>query len=225
MRTALDRLFAAIQHELPRDGDSLRGERRIPIGQTGATSRRALLRAFALSPVALLPVAALGTPSEQSPALADGVPMLQRSSDGRRLSRFRYHNAESFFVAIEQGVICDLQDQLYQTGIVFQLGLSAHLLDVGFVDDWCARNIGLYVERSLAYSNATGLGLTSADMELLAATLSPYSRYRDVPPAVLHADFPFTSADIVTLTRALLNRVRESTGHPRPRACTGSRRE
>src|SRR3546814_4279423 len=54
------------------------------------------------------------------------------------VSRCRYRNAESFFLAIEEQLFSDTSDLLYQTGIVAQLALTSHLLDVGFDDRWCA---------------------------------------------------------------------------------------
>src|SRR3546814_5853816 len=59
----------------------------------------------------------------------------------------------------------------YHVGIVMQLGLSSHLLDVGFDDQWCARHLAYRVAKSLAYANATGLGFEGPEVELLAAIL------------------------------------------------------
>src|SRR3546814_10744864 len=78
------------------------------------------------------------------------------------VSRCRYRNAESFFLAIEEQLFSDTSDLLYQTGIVAQLALTSHLLDVGFDDRWCARHIGLHIGKALAYSNASGLNYQSA---------------------------------------------------------------
>lgn len=100
---------------------------------------------------------------------------------------------------------------------MLQLGLSSHLLDVGFADTWCARNVGLHVARSLAYANATGLGFASPEVALLTANLSPYSKWRNAGPSDVPSDFPFTRREVRTLTRALLDRVRQVTGHQRPR--------
>lgn len=136
---------------------------------------------------------------------------------GRNLSRFRYHNAESFFLGIEIGVVPHPTDRLYQIGIVLQLGLSAHLLDVGFADAWYPHHIGLNVARSLAHANATGLGFKTTDMELLAAILSPYGKWRNASPRDVAPDFPFSTEELRMLTRALLDRVHQVTGHPRPR--------
>ncbi|MEO7680773.1 MAG: hypothetical protein ABIS14_08790, partial [Sphingomonas sp.] len=135
-------------------------------------------------------------------------------------SRFRYHNAESFFRVIERGIVRDARSQLYHTGIVLQLGLSSHLFDVGFTDEWCARHIGLYVARSLAYAKATGLGFDSTEFDLLAAILSPYGRWRFAQPPV--GDLPITPSQMRTLTRELLDRVNNVTGHSRPRGWSAS---
>jgi hypothetical protein len=42
------------------------------------------------------------------------------------------------------------EDLLYRAGIVAQLGLSSHLINVGFADAWCARHVGLCVADGLA---------------------------------------------------------------------------
>lgn len=185
------------------------------------TSRRALLGALTGVPVAAL---AVPTTSPWAEALAklhdydaNQPPALARTKAGRSLSRFRYHNAESFFLGIEKGIVRHPTDRLYQIGIVLQLGLSSHLLDVGFADSWCARHIGLNVARSLAHANATGLGFETTDMELLAAILSPYGKWRNANPRDVASDFPFSAEELRTLTRALLDRVHQVTGHPRPR--------
>jgi len=142
--------------------------------------------------------------------------VLRRTRAGRSDSRFRYHNAESFFLGIEKGIVRDPHDQLYRTGIVLQLGLSSHLLDVGFTDRWCARHVGLHITRSLAYANATGFGFELAEFDLLAAILSPYGKWRFPQPHERVEDLPFTPEQIRMLTRVLLDHVHYVTGHPRP---------
>src|SRR3546814_3923143 len=64
--------------------------------------------------------------------------MLVRSREGWVLSEARYRNGESFALAIEELRFPDTCDLLYQTGIVAQMALSSHLLDVGFDDQGCA---------------------------------------------------------------------------------------
>jgi hypothetical protein len=184
-------------------------------------SRRTVLGALTAAPLAI-PAGAVtaswsGSPAPLFEAFGDEPVTLQRSREGRSLGRFRYHNAESFFLGVEKGAVRQPTDMLYQIGIVLQLGISSHLLDVGFADEWCAHHIGLSVARSLTYANATGLGFEFADMELLAAILSPYSKWRHADLRDMAPDFPFTAEEIRTLTRALLDRVHEVTGHPRPR--------
>jgi hypothetical protein len=151
------------------------------------------------------------------------VTTFARSRDGRALSRSRYSNAESFFAALGDATVRRDRDAYYRTGIVAQLALSAHLLDVGFDDGWCASNIGLDVARALQFANATGLDHTSPNFERLAIFLSPYGRWRNpdlsdaAPP-----ECPFTIEHIVGLMRELLDHVRDVTGHSRPR---GNRRD
>ena len=144
------------------------------------------------------------------------LPTLERTPQGRQLSRSRYHNAECFFRLRHSSSRAVDADDLYSSGIVIQLGLSAHLLDVGFDDQWCALNIGLHVSRSLAFANATGFHFDAPDFELLAALLSPYGKWRH-GLNFSEADFPFTAGEIGTLVRLLLDRVHAITGHPRPR--------
>lgn len=185
------------------------------MGKNGPiTSRRNFMTAIANAPVAIsLPwnAAIAALPYHDEPVV------LRRTRVGRADSRFRYHNAESFFLGIEQGIVQDQRDRLYQIGIVLQLGLSSHLLDVGFPDQWCARHVGLNIVRSLAYANASGFGFELAEFELLAAILSPYSKWRFPQSRERAEKLPFTPEQIQMLTRTLLDHVHHVTGHPRPR--------
>ena len=146
---------------------SLLEQRRMAEGSDAAAG---FLVALASAPFS---TAAVAVPSHRKlPPVLEQIEerpvVLRRSREGRRLSRFRYNNAEGFFRSsrIQDGRLRG--DTLYSLGIVTQLGLSAHLLDVGFDDRWCAQYIGLHVARFLAYANATGFDLHSADFELLA---------------------------------------------------------
>lgn len=148
----------------------------------------------------------------------DEPAILRRSKEARRLSRFRYQNAEGFFVGLDDGLVRDRSDLLYQTGVVMQLAISSHLFDVGFDDRWCARHIGLKVAKSLAYANATGFDYDDRDTNLLAGILTPYCRWRNpIMRERGYDDGPFTADEIRSLTRALLDQVRHVTGHSRPR--------
>lgn len=144
-------------------------------------------------------------------------PKLIRSSEGRLLSEARYRNSESFFLAIEELRFTDTGDLLYQTGIVVQMALSSHLLDVGFNDRWCVRNIGLHIGKALAYANATGLNYHSSSLERLAPVLSPYNVWRNPDLDGSRPPAPELLPDIPPLLRELLDHVRAVTGHPRPR--------
>lgn len=177
-------------------------------------SRRGLLSSLAAAPFAFSPPTgsqfALRSDADERPA------NLERTLQNRQLSRARYHNAEGFFHSASRFGDEPDGDRLYSVGIVIQLGLSAHLLDVGFDDRWCARNIGLHISRSLALANETGLGFNAVGFELLTALLSPYGKWRDVPRAAV-LDFPFTGRELRSLVRLMLDHVRDITGHPRPR--------
>lgn len=182
------------------------------------TSRRAFLGVLGSTPLLGL---AGRDPAREAPAIAiadQSVP-LRRTSEGRELSRVRYHNAESFFAPIGAGLLSCQSDLLYQTGIVLQLALSSHLLDVGFEDARCAQNIGLHVDRSLTYANATGLGHECPELARLVMFLSPYGRWRNPGVGTRANACPFSHERVCKLTRALLERVREVTGYPRPRTC------
>lgn len=145
------------------------------------------------------------------------APYVRRTREGRLVSRCRYRNAESFFVAIEDRLFSDTSDLLYQTGIVAQLALTSHLLDVGFDDRWCARHIGLHIDRALAYANATGLNYRSRALERLADVLSPYSVWRNPDLSGSRPPVPKLLPDIPPVLRDLLDHVRGVTGHARPR--------
>lgn len=186
-----------------------------------ATSRRTLLHTLIAAPV-LVPVVA----SPWGEALAslhaeydDEPAMLVRSKAGRSLSRWRYHRAEGFFPDRDPSSESGWHSFLYFSGITAQLGLSSHLLDVGFPDEWNARHIGLRVAKSLAYANATGLGHDCSDMARLAAVLTPYWRWNQVRlfGEPKPDDGGLTVPQVRELLRALLDRVRDVTGHPRPR--------
>lgn len=187
--------------------------------ETGfSPTRRSLLGALMAAPAVPWPAFATSAAVAVLPKrTGDELPLLRRTKERRSLSRFRYHNAESFFWRVEQGALHDRSDQLYQIGIVLQLGLSSHLLDTGFDDTWCARHVGLYVDRSLAYANATGLDHDSSNLERLVAVLSPYGKWRNTGLGHPVCDCPFSDHEIRHLTRALLERVHQVTGHPRPR--------
>src|SRR3546814_10405578 len=103
-----------------------------------------------------------------------------------------------------------------QTVIVFQWGLRPHLFVGGFTDDWCRRYIGLRITKSLAYANATGFDYDNPDINLLAAILTPYGKWRNATRRDLFDDGPFTASQMQGITRALLDQVHRVTGHPRP---------
>jgi len=187
--------------------------------QNGA-SRRTFLRAFTAIPLAAAatpPSSAVGRSKPNFGGPREQTFRFQRTREKRSLSCIRYQRAESFFASLEHGFASRRGDELYQVGIVIQLALSAHLLDVGFDDAWCVRNIGLYLNRSLEHANATGLYHECPELKRLAEFLSPYGRWRNPGPLPTADASPFSHELICHLTRELLERVRNVTGHPRPR--------
>lgn len=195
------------------------------------TSRRALLSAFTAAPIAAVAMSAKSPWSDALASLHEGYGdapvVMTRTKDGRRLSRVRYERAESFVRMIELGFPFPSRQLLYQSGIVAQLAISSHLLDVGFPDAWNARHIGLRVAKSLAYANATGFAHDCADMARLAEVLTPYWKWNtgrmfgEPEPD----DGGFTAEQVGPLLRRLLDRVHDITGHPRPAGWHRDRRE
>lgn len=145
---------------------------------------------------------------------------LVRTKAGRSLSRRRYHTAERAFLGIQAGFHDGrIRTTLHEAGAVAKLALCGHLLDVGFPDHWLAKHIKQDISKALAYANATGLGHECPDLLRLALILTPYWKW-GYPQLI--GDPPmdtggFTTDQVRTLMRALLERVHDVTGHTRPR--------
>ncbi|WP_443477967.1 hypothetical protein ACLIMP_00045 [Novosphingobium aerophilum] len=170
--------------------------------------------------------AALNSLPDENSALAalwkiyDAEPVrLLRTQDGRSLSRARARRAEEFMGSMAPDAPFDWHYFLYTSGIVAQLSLSAHLLDVGFPDTWCARHVGLHVDRSLAYANVTGFGYDCAETARLMQVLSPYWKWnrRDVIEGMDLDDGGFTPDQVRMLICTLVDHVCHVTGHARSR--------
>ncbi len=142
---------------------------------------------------------------------------LLRTREGRALSLDRYQRAGEFMGSLASPMTDDTAYLFYSAGIVAQLAMSSHLLDVGFPDTWCAKSIGLHVDRSLAYANATGFGYEDAETERLMDVLSPYWKWNDLSRA--HGIKPdtggFAAGEVRDIIVALLDHVAEVTGHGR----------
>lgn len=143
---------------------------------------------------------------------------LARSKQARQLSGSRYRNAEAFYAAIGQPDGLGGHDLLYQSGIVAQLALNSHLLDVGFDEQWCARKVGLDVQLALSLANSTGFDHQCQRFGELAAILSPYRKWRNPNYWGERTRLPDVMPDVASLLRSLLNRTREITGHSLPRS-------
>lgn len=144
----------------------------------------------------------------------DAPVTLQRTDDGRALSRERYRDAAASLITFGLQARTS-EDMLYRAGIIAQAGLSAHLLDVGFDDAWCAKYIRHNIQKAFAYANASGLGWERSEMQRLAETLSPYWKWNRV--AIWHRGRPddggFATDEVTILLLALLDQVRTVTGH------------
>lgn len=195
------------------------------------TSRRNLLKALTALPVSAVAIPVTSPWNEAVEELhrdyGDKPVKIKRTKEGRALSCHRYHVAEEFLPERISTINADWQNYLYRAGIVSQLALSSHLLDVGFPDDWTARHIGLRVAKSLAYANATGFGHECTDMARLAGILTPYWKWNQVrlfgEPEP--DDGQFTIGQVHHLLCTLLDRVHDITGHPSPIYRRRERRE
>src|SRR3546814_14365744 len=87
------------------------------------TSRRDLLGALAATSAGAAAVPTICRPLDREfDAWGDEPVALKRTEDGRRLSRFRYHNAEVFFAGVEMGFRRARSNLFYHVGLVMQLG-------------------------------------------------------------------------------------------------------
>jgi hypothetical protein len=194
------------------------------------TSRRNVLRTVSIASVASAGMASTWThplPSLIEP-LECQLTSLTRTKTGRAFSRDRYDSAEFAFAPIEAGFFArDIRTTLHQAGAVAKLALSAHLLDVGFSDEWNATNFRQDIAKALAYANATGLGHDCPGMTRLAVILSPYWKwgYPHLIGDPSIDDGGFEPERIRLLVRALLDRVADGTGHPRPQCIEHFQRE
>jgi hypothetical protein len=142
---------------------------------------------------------------------------LLRTREGRSLSLDRYQRAGEFMGSLASPMADDTAYLFYSAGIVAQLAMSSHLLDVGFPDAWCAKYIGLHVDRSLAYANATAFGCDDAETERLMNVLSPYWKWNDLSRAhgIKSDTGGFAADEVRDIIAALLDHVAEVTGHGR----------
>ena len=192
-----------------------------------STSRRELLRGLAVAPVAASVVATPwgGTLAALHRRYDDEPARIERTKEGRSMSRFRYHNAERWMATLEADFLIEprfVKEALRQAGFVTQQALCSYLLDMGFADAWNASHIKQDIAKALAYANACGFAHDCPDMARLATVLSPYWKW-GYHYADWEEDRPrtggFIPATITPLVRALVDRVHDVTGHPRPKGC------
>lgn len=143
---------------------------------------------------------------------------LLRTREGRELSLERYLRAGEFMGSLTSGATDDTAWFFYSAGIVAQLAMSSYLLDVGFPDMWCAKYIGLHVDRSLAYANATAFGYEDNATERLMDVLSPYWKWNSLSRAqgIEPDDGGFAAEEVRAIITALVGHVAEVTGHGCP---------
>lgn len=143
---------------------------------------------------------------------------LLRTREGRELSLERYLRAGEFMGSLTSGADDDTSYFFYSAGIVAQLAMSSHLLDVGFPDMWCAKYVGLHLDRSLAYANATAFGYEDAATERLMDVLSPYWKWNSLSRAqgIDPDDGGFASDEVREIIVRIVDHVAEVTGHTRP---------
>lgn len=142
---------------------------------------------------------------------------LLRTREGRALSLDRYQRAGEFMGSLASPMADDTAYLFYSAGIVAQLAMSSHLLDVGFPDTWCAKYISLHVDRSLAYANATGFGCEDTDTQRLMDVLSPYWKWNDLSRAqgIKPDTGGFAAGEVRDIIVGLVGHVAEVTGHGR----------
>jgi hypothetical protein len=140
---------------------------------------------------------------------------LLRTREGRALSMERYLRAGEFMGSLMSGTTNDTAYFFYSAGIVAQLAMSSHLLDVGFPDLWCAKYIGLHVDRSLAYANATAFGYEDTATERLMDVLSPYWKWNSLSRAqgIVPDDGGFVADQVREIIVRLVDHAAEVTGH------------
>lgn len=100
-----------------------------------STSRRELLRGLAVAPMAASVVASPwgGTLAALHRRYDDEPAKIERTKEGRSMSRFRYHNAERWMTTLEANFLADprfTREALHQAGFVTQQALCAYLLDM-----------------------------------------------------------------------------------------------
>ena len=98
------------------------------------TSRRALLGALTTAPIVIRPVKAVVSPWQS--ALVDLHEVYdheqarpRRTKAGRSLSRFRYHNAERFYIKVGAPYARTGEPLMYASGIVVQLALRGRYIE------------------------------------------------------------------------------------------------
>lgn len=99
---------------------------------------------------------------------------VQRTAYKRDFGRVRFENAVSWFASCDPDLARVEASHLYDAGICAHLALTAYLLDRGFDDSWCAKNLAYRITDALDWANAAGLGFSNSALSRLAIVLTPY---------------------------------------------------
>ena len=139
---------------------------------------------------------------------------VQRTAWKRALGEVRFRNAIASLEAIDPDADNVTSTLYYGAGVAAQMGLTAYLLDRGFDDHWCARNVGLRITTALDWANATGLNHANPSICRLATVLTPYWKWGRFwnSDFIRSADCGFKPGEIHTIIDNLLDRIGTATG-------------
>lgn len=151
---------------------------------------------------------------------------VQRTAYKRALGEIRFRNAIASLEAIDPDTDRIDPTLYYGAGVAAQMGLTAFLLDRGYDDHWCARNVGLRITTALDWANAAGLNHANPSICRLAIVLTPYWKWRRFWHSrfLRGADCGFKPGEVHTIIDNLLDHICTATGFEYT-AADGPRRE
>lgn len=139
---------------------------------------------------------------------------VQRTAYKRALGEVRFRNAVASLEAIDPDADHINSMLCYGAGVAAQMGLTAYLLDRGFDDHWCARNVGLRITAALDWANAAGLNHANPSICQLAIVLTPYWKWRRFwnSEILRSADCGFKPGEVRAIIDNLLDHICTATG-------------